>query len=53
MDNDREISKPLQDLILRCLDKNPKTRITAKELLENAWINKLVDKAAISKLNQP
>lgn len=36
----RTVSKELQQLILQMLEKNPKKRITCKEIKQNAWINK-------------
>jgi serine/threonine protein kinase len=35
----RNISNGLHNLILRCLDKNPDTRIKMEELRKNKWIN--------------
>lgn len=34
-----EISKNLESLLLKMLDKDPKTRLTMKELMQNEWIN--------------
>lgn len=34
------ISKPLQNLLLRMLDKNPETRITLSQLKEDPWVTK-------------
>lgn len=36
----RPISNELKQLILLMLEKNPKKRITCKEIKQNAWINK-------------
>ena len=51
MNNKRRISKSLSDLILRWLDKNPKTRIKIDELKSNEWVNDKVDIYVLSKLN--
>jgi len=51
------ISKPAKDLIKRMLDLEPKTRITAAQVLEDPWIknpsgNSLADgKASLKKYN--
>jgi PAS domain-containing serine/threonine kinase len=34
-----DISKSMESLLLRMLDKDPKTRMTMKELMQNDWIN--------------
>lgn len=35
---DRILSDEIKDLINKCLDKNPKTRITMNEISEHHWI---------------
>ena len=43
------VSDPLQAFLERCFDRNPKTRATAKELLQHSWITgKSTDKTAIN-----
>ena len=34
------ISKGLQDILLRCFQKDEKMRITAKKLLQHPWISR-------------
>jgi len=43
MNNKRKISKSLEELLRRWLDKNPETRIKMSELKNNDWINNRVD----------
>ena len=35
---DRSLSEEIKDLIFRCLDKNPKTRITMNEMADHPWV---------------
>lgn len=37
------VSGPLQELLFSMLDKNPKTRCTMKQLLNNAWIRQEIN----------
>lgn len=36
----KELSEECLDVISKCLDKNPQTRLTMEELLHHPWISK-------------
>jgi len=37
-DPDYEWSEGVKDVITKCLDKNPETRITIRDLMEHPWL---------------
>ena len=48
--NTREISKDLEDFIIKLLQKDPVRRPSSKQLINNAWLNK--DREHLNTINQ-